>query len=54
MVGGQDGIGNPRTMDEFPPGDQETIHKLDLNAGADQLRVSLRSVFKWTLLLIGH
>ena len=46
MVGGQDGIGNPRTADEPPTGAQEAIHKLDLNVGGEQLRVSLRPVFQ--------
>ena len=54
MVGGQDEIGNPRTADEPPTGAQEAIHKLDLNVGGEQLRVSLRPVFQLTLLLIGH
>ena len=46
MVGGQDEIGNPRTADESPIGAQEAIHKLDLNVGGEQLRVSLRPVFQ--------
>ena len=49
MVGDQDGTGHSRTMD--PPVDQGPIPKLDLNAGADQLRVSLGQVFKKLLVL---